>query len=737
MKQKIFYLLCTFLTFTLSISSAATNWKIVLPDSPTPVEKTAANELQLHLQKVTKGDFPIVAEKDVPKDVKSLIFVGKTSKSPQKNFAFDEILIQSKDGNLILTGHSRRGTLYAVYSFLQDIVGVRWWTPDETFIPKKESLEIPGDLNISYAPKMISREMYHRWVQSGIFSARMKGNGNIPPEYGGKVSIIHFVHSFYKIIPPEKYFDKHPEWFSEIKGKRTCDNAQLCLTNDELCKEVTKNILETLRKNPDARFIDISQNDWHKNCTCEKCKALDENEGSPAGSLVHFLNKVAAEVEKEFPDVLVESLAYQYTRKPPKFVKPRDNVLIRLCTIECSYIQPLTGEQNKKFAEDMEGWSKIAKHLFIWDYVTNYTDYIGPHPNLRVLAPNVRYFVENGAVGLFAEGEGDDFADMRNWVLMRLMWDPSLDDKVLFRDFSEGYYGKEIAPFIHDYWDVLINQAEKSKIYLGCFGMTSAQWIDLETLNRATEIMDNAVRESTEVYGDGSAELKRLRKVKMAVDHVWISRYYPLRCESREKNLSFLGPKDPLKAVTEFVELCHENKTKAHRITDKDAKQFETYLNNLSSTFTSRKFPPEMCKDIPEDTWIVFDDALFENYHDTATRVKDANASDGWTTRMPTKVDWNTGYKPAVKGKFQVYASMRCDATIDKGKAGSLGVYNFQEKRGLVSKQLKIEELKGEKYRWIDLGVVDFSAGAGIWFAHGHIPEVQALYVDRVVLIME
>lgn len=736
MQKTLTCLLLTILVIIPSILNAATNWRIVLPDEPSPVENTAAKELQLHLQKVTGDDFPITAEKDVPGDLKSAIFVGNTSKSPKKKFAFDEIFIQSKKGNLILSGHSRRGALYAVYTFLQDVVGVRWWTPEDTFIPKKQSLDIPHRLNISYAPKMISREMYHRRAQPGIFSARMKGNGNIPPEYGGRVSIIHFVHSFYKIIPPEQYFDKHPEWFSEINGKRTCDHAQLCLTNEELCKEVTKKTLEILGKNPDARFIDISQNDWHKNCTCEKCKALDEKEGSPAGPLVHFLNKVATEVEKEFPDVLVESLAYQYTRKPPKFVKPRDNVLIRLCTIECSYIQPLTGEQNRKFAEDMEGWNKIAKHLFIWDYVTNYADYIGPHPNLRVLAPNVRYFADNGAVGLFEEGEGDDFADMRNWMLMRLMWDPSLDDKVLFREFCEGYYGKGISRFIHEYWDMLIKQAEKSGIYLGCFGVTSDKWVDLETLNRITEIMNNAVRKSGEIYGGSSAELKHLLKAKMAIDHVWLSRYYPLRCESREKNLPFLGPKDPLKAVMEFVALCHENKTKAHRI-DNEGKKFETYLNSLSGMFTSRQFIPEMCKNIPADTWLVFDDALFENFKDTATRVEDTNASDGWTTRMPTQVDWNTGYKPAIKGRFHVYASMRCDATIDSGKAGSLGVYNFQEKKGLVSKTLKIEEVKGDNYRWIDLGTVDFSAGAGVWFAHGHLPEVQALYVDRIVLVME
>lgn len=722
----------------LSLTRAsAADWKIALPATPTPVEQTAAKELQWHLRQVIKEGFPIVAETVIPPAARSVIFVGKTSKAPRSDFAFDEILIRSADGNLVLSGHSRRGALYAVYSFLQDIVGVRWWAPDEMFIPQRKTLEIPENLDIGYAPKLISREVYHRSAQQGVFSARMKGNGNIPDEYGGKVSIIHFVHSFYKIIPPEKYFAAHPEWFSEIGGKRTADHAQLCLTNEELCREVVKNVLETLRKNPGARFIDVSQNDWRKNCTCEKCAAVDEMEGSPAGSLVHFLNRIAAEVEKEFPDVLVETLAYQYTRRPPKIVRPRDNVLIRLCTIECSYVQPLTGEQNAKFAEDMAGWSKIAKHLFIWDYVTNYADYIGPHPNLRVLAPNVRYFAENGAVGLFAEGEGDDFAEMRNWVLMRLMWDPSLDEAALFREFADGYYGKEIGPFIRRYWDALIDRAEASKVYLGCFGVTSEKWLDLPTLNRATEIMNGAVAKSAECHGGDSPEFRRLLKAKMALDHVWLTRFYPLLCESRLRDLPFLGPAEPLKAAEEFVRLCRDVKTRAHSIKDREPKQFDSYLDGIGKMFAARRFVPEMCKALPPDRWMVFDDALFENYKDAAQRVEDARASDGWSTRMPTRVDWNTGYKPKMQGKFRVYASMRCDASVPAGKAGSFGVYDFGAKRGLANRSLKIEDLRGESYRWIDLGVVDFTAGAGIWFAHGHAPEVSAIFVDRVAMVVE
>jgi hypothetical protein len=137
-----------------------------------------------------------------------------------------------------------------VYSFLQDVVGVRWWAPEDTFMPKKPTLVVPDDLTVSYAPQLISREMYHRKAQPTVFSARMKGNGFLTPEYGGAVRIINFVHSFYKYLPPEKYFDEHPDWYSEIDGKRKHERAQLCLTNEEMTRELIKNVLETLRKNP-------------------------------------------------------------------------------------------------------------------------------------------------------------------------------------------------------------------------------------------------------------------------------------------------------------------------------------------------------------------------------------------------------------------------------------------------------------------------------------------------------
>lgn len=743
--KRILLLLSCLLSLQTDLYSAelakdgVSGWNIVLPDAPTIVEKTAARELSEYLKLVTGADFQTIAEKDVPADGKSLIFVGNTAKAPKKDYKFDEILIKMDGGNLILSGHQRRGCLYAVYSFLQDVVGVRWWAPEATLTPKKPTLVIADDLNVSYAPQMISREMYHRDAQPTVFSARMKGNGALTPEYGSAVRIVNFVHSFYIYLPPEKYFAAHPDWYSEVDGKRTHENAQLCLTNDEMIQELIKNVLETLRKNPDAKMIDVSQNDWAGFCTCEKCRAIDDAEESHAGTLVSVLNKVAEAVEKEFPDVLVESLAYQYTRKPPKTIKPRDNVLIRLCTIECSFVQPLDGEQNRTFATDIEGWSKLAKYLFIWDYTTNYTDYLGPHPNLRVLAANVRYFIKHGAIGLFVEGEGDDFCELKNWLLMRIMWEPNLDAEKLIDEFVRGYYGEAVAPLVKQYWDILIAHAEKENIYLGCFGMTSAKWIDLTTLNQVTEIMAKAVETATKVYGPDSDELRRLQKSKMGVDHVWLTRYYPLRSEARVKKLPFHGPQDPLKAVDDFAQRCQQFKTSAAAISQEG--KLGLYLEGLKAGVLAQRNPPAICKNAPEYSWVAFDALAFGNHHDTSTIVDDPEGWNGKSVRMGTKVDWNTNYTPPVRGKYRVLASLRCEGTIKEGQLGSWGVYDSQGKRSLKNMVLDRKDFVtndgsfDKNFRWIDLGVVDFVASAYFWFAHGHSPELDAIFVDRVVLI--
>ena len=151
-------------------------------------------------------------------------------------------------------------------------------------------------------------------------------------QHGGKVRFGSglFVHTFNTLCPPEEFFATNPEYFSEINGGRVKDHTQLCLTNPHVLRIVTERLLARIRQDPTAKLFSVSQNDWYNFCTCPDCKAIDDREESHAGTMITFVNKVAEAVEKEFPELWIETLAYQYTRKPPKTLKPRRNVVPRL-----------------------------------------------------------------------------------------------------------------------------------------------------------------------------------------------------------------------------------------------------------------------------------------------------------------------------------------------------------------------------------------------------------------------
>ncbi|MBP5621641.1 MAG: DUF4838 domain-containing protein, partial [Thermoguttaceae bacterium] len=369
--------------------NGASDYIIVLPTEATAVQKTAANELQSFFKQVTDAAIPIVTESDVKWNKDSKAFVigpGKLSQQAlgdvdESSIGYDGVIIKSVGNSVVLSGAPKRGPLYAVYEFLETKLGCKWWTSTESTIPHIANLKIDNDLDVFYAPKLEYRESYYRDTTSNpSFAVKIKCNGNgenIPEEFGGRHKFQYFVHSSFPLIPPEKYFLDHPDWFSEIDGIRKVgrpgwaghsqeykefaaklkpeqiheQGTQLCFSNDEMIAEMVKNAREALRKNPNASFLSIRQNDWQGYCTCEKCRAIDEEDGSHAGSLLRGVNKVAEALEDEFPNLYVETLAYQYTRKPPKVTKPRKNVVVRLCSIECSFAQPLDSEANHTFRD--------------------------------------------------------------------------------------------------------------------------------------------------------------------------------------------------------------------------------------------------------------------------------------------------------------------------------------------------------------------------------------------------
>ena len=462
-------------------TNGTSDYVITLSAEASKPEQTAASELAEYLKKVTGADIaratpaqaagrPVIAVG--PGAAKSAAPELDLTKAGPAGLGEDGIVMKSVGRNLILTGAegSRRGTLYAVCEFLEREAGVRWWTHTEEFVPRKPSLAI-GPLEVRYRPPFLYREVFgwgmvpdeKHWGyddsdaavkdwRMAKFAARLRNNGHataMPASLGGCIVPLGWCHTFYPFLPPEKYFKDHPEWYSEINGKRTGADAQLCMTSDAMLAELAGNVLEKARQQPHLGMVVVTQNDWQNNCQCPKCKALDDAEGSPMGSLLYGVNKVAEAVGKEFPDFLVATHAYQYSRKPPRTIRPRDNVVIWLCVIERSAPQAINSDYNRRLMEDLRGWAKVAPRLFIWDYTMNLPGPIAPHPNWQVFAPDLRAYRDNNAIGCFMESESTSvtpFVELKVYLMAHLLWNPARDEAALLNEFLDGYYGAAASP---------------------------------------------------------------------------------------------------------------------------------------------------------------------------------------------------------------------------------------------------------------------------------------------------
>jgi hypothetical protein len=508
---------------------------IVVDTAATPTEVLAAWELATHLQQITGADFAVQTNARAPSRA-ILVGTGSAARRAFSNVPFDalgseELVIKTKGNRLLLAGGRPRGTLYAVSRFLQQQCGVRWWTPWASRIPKQSTLRI-DDLDLRSRPAFEYRESFWYPAFDADWSWRNGCNGQssrLTPEMGGRINYKGFVHTFYPLVPPEKHFAEHPEWFSLIKGKRTTDRAQLCLTNPKLRDFTVERVKQWLRESPDAGIVSVSQNDWHGACECDDCKALDDAEGTHAATMLAFVNYIAEKIEPEFPHVAVDTLAYQYTRKPPKTVQPRPNVIVRLCSIECNFREPLDHASNVAFANDIRGWAKICQRLYIWDYTTDFAHYVQPHPNWFTLGANLRFFQQHHVRGVFEQGayqsHGSEMAELRAWVLAQLLWNPQQDDRALINEFLDGYYSPAAAPHIRRYLDLMHDTSKGHN--LNCYSGTDAPFLRFKPLAEAEKLwqqVETAAAKTPE-------SLERIRLGHLPVRYVWLSRWEKLRKE--------------------------------------------------------------------------------------------------------------------------------------------------------------------------------------------------------------
>jgi hypothetical protein len=462
MKTLFLLLVISFGSTTLSargadhtiVANRKSTYRIVVPAHASPEVSYAAGELQRFLEQMTKVKLPIVTD-DQPGDAPAFM-IGPTKKAvleklPDMAGALKEdgLIIRNIGDDIMLVGQNARGNLYAVYVLLEKFMGVRFLAHDCTVVPQVSELKLPN-IHYSHASPFMYRETYYFDSFPKEIAARQRLNGpgsKCDETTGGKFEFFPFVHSFNKLVPPEEYFKDHPEYFSLAKGKRIHGDvhAQLCLSNPDVLRIAKERVMKWIVEHPEATIIDVSQNDGEGACECEQCAAIVKAEGgAQSGPILRFVNAIADDVAKAYPDKWVETLAYAYSTQPPAVTKPRGNVIIRLCHAGCYFHGFESCTLGSHHAEWIDRWRALTNRIFIWHYATNFAHYLAPNQNLEGLAKDLKFYAAHGVNGVMVQGQyqgpGGEMAELRQYLCSQLLWDPSLDPMQIREEFCRGYY---------------------------------------------------------------------------------------------------------------------------------------------------------------------------------------------------------------------------------------------------------------------------------------------------------
>ena len=383
-------LLVTTAAIVASVAADGLPSVIAVATHAPPVDKYAAGELLRYLQLACPAqNFTL----GLPTAAGSIIVGADAALSlglPEKKLArlgnesfYAAFYAPPFAQSIVLSGglRSTRGTLYAVYGMLTDVVGLRFLAHDETVVPAVCPSHIePRELIRAPAFEYRDNNQNQPSTQAG-WSASVAYNGREEDAtHGGHVEYASppgFVHTSYNLLayphaagrtPPAAIYAAHPEWFWPRGPAGGESYGQLCWSNSSLVKFLTTQARRVLQAQPDATILSVSQNDNGQQCEDPTEQEVNAREGSPIGALLLAVNSIAEALEGEFPHVAFDTLAYQWTRPAPtSALTPRHNVIIRLCSIECDFAHPLTHPNNAPFYKDMVDWSKRSNRTYIWN----------------------------------------------------------------------------------------------------------------------------------------------------------------------------------------------------------------------------------------------------------------------------------------------------------------------------------------------------------------------------------
>ena len=721
--------------------------KIVTEGELSPSETTALGEFKKFVAEMSGAQLQSVSIAEAGKSSKIVVGEAAVKKLYPKvklsGLGEEGFIIEQQGNDLLIAGGKLRGTMYGLYTVLESL-GCRWLAPGEELIPKNKTLTIPK-IKSPQVPILKQRNIMYNEKSSAWF-ARNKINrpgwSKIEKKYGGTFETAgHQAHNLY-LLMKEAGVKVENDMLCMWKGKR--NRAQLCLSDPRVIDAFTKAQIKIAKSKPGVPYVQISQEDNKVYCECPRCAKIDAEAygktadklvlSEHAGSMIYCVNEIAKAMAKEVPETDLMFSAYLATRKPPTNMKLEPNLIVGLALIESNYMRPLSEghvEVNRKGREDLVGWGKLANKIFVWDYVVNYNHYNMPFPNIDVLVPNVKFYVDNN-VRFFMEqaahtGRNAEFSQLRRWVLAKAMWNPEADNQTLITDFLTHYYGPA-APAVQEYIDAIEKPCRTTVFDSRIYDRLNAPYVQADVMAPAEVAMQKADKLAK---GDKTMEL-RVRHAHLPVWYVIAHR------TPGGKTWKAIE-----KATGKPVDLANIAKNVKQVTIDKPYNKYMAYADHepfkpwvdwlqdyaalLTKNNGQKPIPAEL-KGVDPASYFLTQACQM----DSRSRwwQKEKGASDGWACKVPTPawtvVRYLSPGEDYIPGKkYALYVRIKPGKKVaSTGKAFMLGDFKNKIKAYSPQPTWDISKFKGDGWQVVKVG--EITDPDGFWFASN--PKVMSDY---------
>ncbi len=704
------------------VENGAARYVIYYGEDEGVIPEHAALELGQWLDLITGATFSVTTDEN---DARPKIVVGRhnplaASVADRLDYSAihgDGFRILVHDENLYLVGAIDRGTLYAVYHFLDVHLGVRWFSPEFEVVPSRDTLTIP-EMDDLQNPRFLYREIFSGDTDDAYFRQHNRLNGN-----RGET------HREFLEYPEEiDTWSREGPWgganFTDIVGSVYHSGGQIEAMNPAVRAQAADYFVERITEEGEEPWYAFSQEDNGWDPDPESADFADDHGGALSAPVVDLVTDVARRVRDHHPDAHLSTSAYQWSFAPPTGLSVPDFVLIEIAPIEADFGHPYDDSAwNRDTLDAFEGWKVIAPSLGVWDYLANFQNYLQPMPTLYPMFHNIQYLASMGNVlSYFGEGayntSGAEFAELRAWVAARLLWNPEQDFRALIHEFCEGYYGPSAAPLVEDYIDLLHRSFAENGDRISSKQRITSDYLGLDFVLQADQLLAQADAAASGPFS------RHVHEVRMGLDMTILLREHMYAAEAAARGHEWVHDPERRRRFEEYtseagIEEYAEDGT----------------LDELLAAMNIRRVnPPAPGIVSPGQDWIDYQDLDF-SYCCGAEMVEDTLASDHGSIRLDNgewAITLPLDLLPPGK-QWTLYAFVRAE-TRPGADPGSIAFNMGTYPGSWISPT--VEEVKDGAYhvfRFPEMPVA-YRTGSDVWLSC-ETEQTNAIFVDRIVAV--